>query len=80
VAELEVPSVIVSYGLSQAADHCVRPREAQRVCLSSSWSAEDAPFASARANQTVDSIADRLELAADLADRSTWFDATDLPR
>ena len=79
-AGMAVPSVIISYGSDRTVDRCVTQHAGQRVCLSSSWSAEDLPNAAGRARLTVDAATDRLELAPEVADRSSWFDAMDLPR
>lgn len=79
-AGIEKPSVIIRYGADQIADRCLRQPAGQPICVSTSWSTEDAPFASARANQAVRDVLDRLVPAADPGDSSTWFDARDLPR
>jgi hypothetical protein len=88
---MAVPSVIVWYGGDEPADRCVSADGSRRtggeigptggpgVCLTASWSAEEAPYALGRVQRALDQVQDRLRLAPDLTDRTTWFDALDLP-
>jgi hypothetical protein len=73
-----IPSIAVRYGSSEAAHRCLG--EAGQICLSVRWSAEEAFGAEATVRQSLDRVSDRIRPAPDLADRSTWFDAVDLPR
>jgi hypothetical protein len=87
-----LPSIVVRYGSDEAAYRCLgdphtgttrarstTPRSG-RVCLTPRWSAEDAPGAGDIVRQSLDRVAERIELSADPADPRTWFDAIDLPR
>ena len=85
VDRASIPSVVVRYGGGGAASRCLGDStpgasRTSRVCLSTRWSAEDAPGAQATEQQSLDRVAERIVLAPELADRSTWFDAVDLPR
>jgi hypothetical protein len=85
VDRASIPSVVVRSGGDGPADRCLgeptpgRSRSG-RLCLSTRWSAEDAPGAQAVAQQALDRVAERIEPAADPTDPATWFDAVDLPR
>ena len=85
VDRASIPSVVVRSGGDGPADRCLveptpgRSRSGQ-VCLSTRWSAEEAPGAQAVAQQSLDRVAERIEPAPDASDPATWFDAVDLPR
>jgi hypothetical protein len=82
VDRASIPSVVVSYGGSGTAYRCLEPTAgaAQRICLSTRWSAEEAPGASAVVQRSLDRVAERIVPAPDPTDPTTWFDAIDLPR
>ncbi len=85
VDRASIPSVVVRYGSAEAAERCLGDpapgtSRAGRVCLSTRWSAEDAPGAQAIVQQSLDRVAQRIEPAPDPADPNSWFDAVDLPR
>lgn len=89
-----VPSVDVRFGSRKAADRCLEdpssspggsaqpgPHDrAGAICATTWWSTEDAPDAPGRSRRAVDDIIKHLVPATALPDRSTWFDAADLPR
>ena len=77
VDRASIPSVVVRYGSDEAAHRCVG--EAGQVCLSTRWSAEDAPGSQGIVRRSLDQVGARIVLAPEPADRSTWFDAIDLP-
>ena len=78
VDRASIPSVVVRYGTDEAAHRCLG--EAGQVCLSTRWSAEDAPGTQGIVRRSLDQVGAQIVLAPDPADRSTWFDAVDLPR
>ena len=80
VDRASIPSVVVRYGGGGAAYRCLGEAESTSLSASTRWSAEDAPGAQAIVQQSLDRVAARIVLAPELADRSTWFDAIDLPR
>jgi hypothetical protein len=85
VDRASIPSVVVRYGGDGTASRCLgdsTPGASRtgRVCLSTRWSAEEAPGAQAIAQQSLDQVAEQIEPAADPTDPTTWFDAVDLPR
>lgn len=78
VDRASIPSVVVSYGSDDVADSCLG--EAREVCLTTRWSAEEAPGAQQIVRQSLARVAEQIELAADPSDPTTWFDGADLPR
>lgn len=78
VDRASIPSVVVRYGSDEAAYRCLG--EAGQVCLSTRWSAEDAPGTQSIVRRSLDQVGAQILLAPEPADRSTWFDAIDLPR
>ena len=77
VDRASIPSVVVRYGSDEAAHRCLG--ETGQVCLSTRWSAEDAPGSQGIVRRSLDQVGARIVLAPEPADRSTWFDAIDLP-
>jgi len=85
VDRASIPSVVVRYGGGGSAYRCLGEADpgasrAGRVCLSTRWSAEDAPGTQGIVRRSLDQVGAQIVLAPELADRSTWFDAIDLPR
>ncbi|HEY5787289.1 MAG TPA: hypothetical protein VIT65_21195 [Microlunatus sp.] len=85
VDRASIPSVVVRYGGDGTASRCLGDStpgvsRTGRVCLSTRWSAEEAPGAQAIAQRSLDQVAERIEPATDPTDPTTWFDAIDLPR
>ena len=78
VDRASIPSIVVSYGSDAAADRCLGGDGG--VCLTTRWSAEEAPGAQYVVQKSLDRVAERIELAPDPSDPTTWFDAEDLPR
>lgn len=76
-----LPSVTVWAGSETAGDRCLlaSATRAQKICLTSARTVQDAPYPTGRIRQAMDAVEATLRLAADPADRSTWFDAIMLP-
>jgi hypothetical protein len=81
-ARSAMPSVTVWAGSENAGDRCLpaAATRAEKICLTSARTVQDAPYPPGRIQQAMDAVEATLRLAADPADRSTWFDAVDLPR
>ena len=85
VDRASIPSVVVRYGGGGAVSRCLVTPPRARVEPVGSASPRAGrprthPGAQAIVQQSLDRVAERIVLAPELADRSTWFDAVDLPR